>query len=88
MFYLWGHSYEFEADNNWHVIEEFAARIGGKDDIWYATNIEIYDYVDAWKRMITSADGLRIFNPSNRPIWLWADQKIHKVDAGCEIVLD
>ena len=88
LFYLWGHSYEFEADNNWHVIEEFAARIGGKDDIWYATNIEIYDYVDAWKRMITSADGLRIFNPSNRPIWLWADQKIHKVDAGCEIVLD
>ena len=88
LFYLWGHSYEFEADNNWHVIEEFAARIGGKDDIWYATNIEIYDYVDAWKRMITSADGRRIYNPSNRPIWLWADQKIRKVDAGCEIVLD
>lgn len=88
LFYLWGHSYEFEADNNWHVIEEFAARIGGKEDIWYATNIEIYDYVDAWKHMITSADGRRIYNPSNRPIWLWADQKIHKVDAGCEIVLD
>lgn len=88
LFYLWGHSYEFEADNNWHLIEEFAARIGGKNDIWYATNIEIYDYVDAWKRMITSADGRRIYNPGNRPIWLWADQKIHKVDAGCEIVLD
>lgn len=88
LFYLWGHSYEFEADNNWHVIEDFAALVGGKADIWYVTNIEICDYVNAWRRMITSADGKRVFNPGCCPLWLWADGKTYKVDAGETIVLD
>ena len=29
MFYLWGHSYEFEGNNNWEVIEEFAEFMSG-----------------------------------------------------------
>lgn len=28
LFYLWGHSYEFDNDNNWEVIEKFAEYIG------------------------------------------------------------
>ena len=69
MFYLWGHSYEFEAKDNWDVIEKFAEYTGGKEDVWYATNIEIYDYIEAWKRLITSADGTRIFNPTAYTLW-------------------
>ena len=42
---FWGHSYEFDNNDNWEVIENFAEYIGGRDDVWYATNIEIYDYV-------------------------------------------
>jgi len=64
LFYLWGHSYEFEADNNWNVIEEFAEYIGGKDDIWYATNIDVYDYVAAYKQLQFSADGRKVYNPT------------------------
>lgn len=44
MFYLWGHSYEFDNNDNWDVIENLAEYIGGREDIWYATNIEIYNY--------------------------------------------
>ncbi len=88
LFYLWGHSYEFEADNNWHVIEDFAAYIGKRDDIWYATNIEICDYINAWHSMITSADGRRVFNPTSRTLWLRADGKPYQVESGCEILLD
>jgi peptidoglycan/xylan/chitin deacetylase (PgdA/CDA1 family) len=40
VFYLWGHSYEFDTDRNWHVIEDFCRLISGKDDIFYATNAE------------------------------------------------
>jgi len=47
LFYVWGHSYEFRNDNNWELIEEFCARVGRRDDLWYATNIEIIDYLDA-----------------------------------------
>lgn len=64
LFYLWGHSYEFEVNDNWNVIEEFASFIGGRDDIWYATNIQIYDYVQAYHRLEFSANGQRVYNPT------------------------
>ena len=64
LFYLWGHSYEFEADNNWQVIEDFCAKMGGHDDVWYATNIQIVDYVNACRSIITSADGKTLHNPT------------------------
>jgi peptidoglycan/xylan/chitin deacetylase (PgdA/CDA1 family) len=40
LFYLWGHSYEFDVDNNWNVIEEFCKLVAGRDDIAYCTNAE------------------------------------------------
>jgi len=40
VFYLWGHSYEFDVDNNWYVIEDFCKLISGKDDIYYAVNAQ------------------------------------------------
>ncbi|MBQ7840568.1 MAG: polysaccharide deacetylase family protein [Lachnospiraceae bacterium] len=64
LFYLWGHSYEFERDNNWSVIEKFAAFLGGREDIWYATNIEIYDYVEAYRKLIFSTDASMVYNPT------------------------
>lgn len=42
IFYLWGHSYEFDVDKNWDIFEEFCRIIGGKDDIYYCTNIEAF----------------------------------------------
>lgn len=41
IFCLWGHSYEFEVDNNWELIEEFCRRAYGRDDIFYGTNSEV-----------------------------------------------
>ena len=40
VFYLWGHSYEFDVDNNWQIIEDFCRLVSGRDDIYYATNAE------------------------------------------------
>lgn len=69
LFYLWGHSYEFEANKNWNVIEKFAEYTGGKEDIWYATNLEIYDYIQAWNRLIFSANGTQVYNPTAYTLW-------------------
>lgn len=85
LFYLWGHSYEFESDNNWHVIEEFAEYIGHRDDIWYATNIEIHDYVEAWRSMHISADGRRFHNPSAIPLWFSISGQVYQVGPGEEL---
>jgi hypothetical protein len=40
VFYLWGHSYEFDTDRNWQVIEEFCRVMANRDDIYYATNAQ------------------------------------------------
>jgi len=83
MFYLWGHSYEFVTNNNWEVIEEFAKKMSGHDDIWYATNIEIYDYVKAFRSLQMNAECTLVYNPTVIDVWGAArDGKIIHVPAG------
>ncbi len=88
MFYLWGHSYEFDMNDNWDVIEKFAEYIGGKDDIWYATNLEIYDYVEAYKRLLFDMEGTRVFNPTAYEVWLERDKVIYAVKPGEVLTFD
>lgn len=40
LFYVWGHSYEFDFDDGWDRFERFCARIAGHGDIAYLTNAE------------------------------------------------
>ena len=70
LFYLWGHAYEFEANGNWQVMEDFCRKLGGRDDIWYASNIDICTYVLDWRRLVFSADGQTLYNPTARTLWL------------------
>lgn len=81
LFYLWGHSYEFDNDNNWNVIEEFAQKIGNREDIWYATNIEIYDYVEAYNNLKFSVDGKTVYNPSGKTVWFEKNGVLCKIQA-------
>ncbi len=82
MMYVWGHSYEFPRDNNWHVIEEFCEMVSGRDDIWYATNIEIYDYLTSAKQLKYSMALDRVFNPFSFSVWLSVNGEIVEVKAG------
>ena len=82
MFYLWGHSYEFDDHDNWNVIEELCEYVGGKDDIWYATNIEVYDYVKAYESLQTSFEKDIIYNPSNIDVWVRLNKEIVCIKAG------
>ena len=41
IFYVWGHAYEFEGNNNWDRFEKFCKLISGRDDIFYGTNKEV-----------------------------------------------
>lgn len=79
LFYVWGHTFEFERNDNWDVIEEFMKKVSGKDDIWYATNMEIYEYVKAYESLDISADGRRIVNPSKIPVWVEIDGTLYEI---------
>lgn len=70
LMYVWGHSYEFDNNNNWEVIEQFCEYMGGREDIWYATNIEIVDYMNAAKNLQFTANNEAVYNPNAQSIWL------------------
>ena len=74
LFYLWGHTYEFADNDNWYIIEQFAEKMGGHDDVFYGTNMEIYNAWMDFTRLESTADVRQIFNPSCRSVWI-ADAK-------------
>lgn len=82
LFYVWGHSYEFSRSDNWNIIEDFCRRVGGRDDIWYATNIEIVDYVNATKALRISLNLDTFYNPSAMSVWLTVDGQTLEIPAG------
>jgi peptidoglycan/xylan/chitin deacetylase (PgdA/CDA1 family) len=43
VFYIWGHSYEFDFDDTWGEFEEFLKYISNKKDVYYGTNKEVLD---------------------------------------------
>lgn len=88
LFYIWGHSYEFDDDNNWDVIQKLAARAGKCKDIWFATNIEIYDYVAAYNSLVFSMDGERAENPSAISVWIEIRGKVYEIPSGVQIKFD
>lgn len=87
LFYLWGHSYEFNNDNNWDHLEAICQILGNREDTWYATNMEIYDYVNAYSRLIFSADGCIVHNPTTQKIWFDVDGIVYSIEPGETIKL-
>jgi len=87
LFYLWGHSYEFERDCNWELLDTICERLGRKEDIWYATNMEIYEYVKAYDSLVISADGMTIYNPTLVTVWFDVDGTVYKIGSGETVVL-
>lgn len=70
VYYWWTHSISIECDGAWDKFEEFCQSISGCEDIWYATNLEIWEYVTAAKNLVISADQTRIYNPSAISVWV------------------
>ncbi|PWE00613.1 polysaccharide deacetylase family protein [Marinilabilia rubra] len=68
VFYVWGHSWELT--DKWDVMEKFLKRISGKDDIFYATHIELVDYIHAYRNLIYSVDKSMIKNPGSTDVYL------------------
>jgi hypothetical protein len=88
LFYLWGHSYEFPRDNNWDVIEKFCEIMSKRNDVWHATNIEIYKYVEAFGRLVFSSDMCYVENPTSTDIYMTFKGKDFLVKAGETVCIE
>lgn len=82
VFGVWGHSHDFDRDNNWDRLPKILEAVSGKDDVWYATCIEIFDYVAAYKTLQFNIDRTMVHNPSAIDVWFEKDKKLYKVCAG------
>ena len=82
LFYLWGHTYEFDNNNNWEVIEKFAEYVGNRNDVWYANNMQVYEYVEAYRALHFSANGNIVYNPSALTVWFTSGNITVKVAPG------
>lgn len=82
LLYIWGHSYEFDRDDSWERMENFCKMAGNNPEVWYATNIEIKDYVTALRGLIFSTDKKTVYNPSATTVWIGANSEVVSIKGG------
>jgi hypothetical protein len=83
LLYIWGHSHELVTGEHWDHMERILKLIGNNDKIWYATNLEIYNYITAQRMLQISADERVFYNPTAITVWVERDKKdIIEIPAG------
>ncbi len=89
LFYIWGHSYEFDREGGWEAIETVCRtlRERGGDTLWAATNGMVRDYVTAAKGLRFGVDGQQVINPSALDVWIAVDSNAIRVPAGATVML-
>ena len=69
-------------------MEQILQKLAGNDKIWYATNLEIYNYMMAQQRLQISADETMLYNPSDIDVWAEKDKtQIIHIPAGDTVIL-
>lgn len=88
LLYIWGHSHEFKTDADWEHIENVLKTVSGSDKIWYATNIEIYNYMMAQRMLQISMDETVFYNPCAITVFVERNKKeIIEIPAGQTVVV-
>ena len=82
VFYIWGHAFEFFDKNDWEGIERIYKPLSGHADVWYCTNIELFDYEEARRRVQIAANRATAFNPSALTVTLNVAGKLVDVPPG------
>lgn len=87
LLYVWGHGFEASGLDAWGRLEDFFDRVSFQPDVWYASNIEVYDYVQAYRALVYSSTGDYLFNPSRLDVWVQVDGEARCVPSGATIAV-
>ena len=67
---------------------EILERLAGNDKIWYATSMDIYNYMMAQRALQISADETVFYNPTALNVWVEINKKeIVEIPAGSTVRL-
>ena len=80
LFYLWGHSFEFELADNWKIMENFLDRASGHDEVFYGTNGQIITYLKAMENLVSGEDFF--LNPTDTDLWVRVEGRPLCIPAG------
>ena len=88
LFYIWGHSHELRNEGDWQHMEQILSCLARNEKIWYATNMEIYNYMKAQEMLRISVDETVLENPTAIDLWVEKDKKeIICIPAGARVTL-
>ncbi len=90
LLYIWGHSFEFDRPDTpftWEDMEALCQKLAHRDYIWYATNMELYRYVQAQKQLLFALDQSFVYNPSAISVWIKKDSNPIEIGAGQTVAL-
>ena len=85
---VYGHSYELDGfmtgdpSKNWEYMEDFCRMMRGHGSIWYATLIEVTDYIAAARALEVTDDGKAVSNRSDLSVWVAKDGPAIEIPAG------
>ncbi len=83
LFYVWGHSWEYEGPGNkWAEVEKFFKMVSKNPDICYITQIGLVDYINACKNLKFSVDKSMVTNLSSMDVFVKINGKVHAIEAG------
>ena len=83
LFYVWGHSWEYEGPGNkWAEVEKFFKMISQNQEIYYTTQIGLVDYINAFKNLKFSVDKDLVTNLSAINVFIKINGKVFTVEAG------
>ncbi|MBK7171703.1 MAG: polysaccharide deacetylase family protein [Bacteroidales bacterium] len=89
LFYVWGHSWEYEGPGNkWAEVETFFKMISNNPEIYYTTQIELVDYINAFKNLKFSVDKTMVTNPSSITVYVRMNGKVFTIEAGSTQLLN
>ena len=76
------HSYCIDSEDKWELCFRRLEKLAHRDDLWYATNIELVRYIKAYRSLIFTLEHDRVFNPSAQDVWIHTEGGITMIPAG------
>ena len=87
MFYIWGHSYELDMFHEHKKTFDLYGKIANKEDTWYVTNIELFKYLNAFKKLRYYKNKNKFINNSNIDLYVKVNSDELIVKANSSLII-
>lgn len=86
---IWGHSWEMGNDQNkWEETEKFFKLLANNDDIYYTKQIDLVDYIKAFRNLKFGVNKNVVYNSSSTNVTCKINNRIYSIPAGANLFLD